>query len=120
MAKKAGKPMKKAVPVKKAASAGLRKQYLKSGLCRVTFRLPFEAAQDVRTVTLAGDFNGWDETDISLKRLKNGDFTVALDLEPGREYRFRYLVDGAKWENDWRADKYVRNPHGSEDSVVVV
>jgi hypothetical protein len=38
----------------------------------------------------------------------------------GRAYRFRYLLDGVRWENDWHADDYVLNVHGSHDSVVIV
>ncbi len=43
-----------------------------------------------------------------------------LSLDPGRSYRFRYLLDGTCWENDWSADGYQPNPFGSEDSVVEV
>ena len=39
-------------------------------------------------------------------------------LPPGRAYRFRYLLDGHRWENDWDADAYVPNGFGSDDSVV--
>ena len=46
------------------------------------------------------------------------DFTVTLELETGRSYRFRYIIDGWKYENDWYADRYEPNPYGGEDSVV--
>jgi hypothetical protein len=55
-----------------------------------------------------------------MKRLKNGAFTATVTLEPNKEYHFRYFVDGQRWENDWHADKYVPNSHGSDDTVVVV
>ena len=51
---------------------------------------------------------------------KNGKFTTTLELENGRDYRFRYLVDENHWMNDWNADKYVQNPYGGDDSVVSV
>jgi hypothetical protein len=41
-----------------------------------------------------------------------------LDLQSGKEYRFRYLLDGTLWENDWDADSYVPNGFDGEDSVV--
>jgi 1,4-alpha-glucan branching enzyme len=69
-------------------------------------------------VTIVGDFNNWDKEATPMKKLKNGDFTITLGLASGREYRFRYLIDGKIWENDWCADKYVKNPYGAEDSVV--
>jgi hypothetical protein len=52
--------------------------------------------------------------------LKNGEFAVTLDLESGRDYRFRYLINGEIWENDWNADRYEANIFGSDDAVVVV
>jgi hypothetical protein len=48
-------------------------------------------------------------------QLLNSPTTVTVS-----ECRFRYCIDGVKWENDWCADKYEPNPFGSYDSVVVV
>ena len=99
----------------------LKKQYLKKNSgCKVTFSFPKEAAGSATHVSLVGDFNAWDKQAIPMKRLKNGGFTATVTLESNREYHFRYFVDGARWENDWKADKYVPNSHGSDDSVVVV
>ena len=55
-----------------------------------------------------------------MKKLKTGDFTITLEVEPGREYQFRYLIDELRWENDWNADKYVKSPYGSDNSVITV
>jgi len=100
---------------------GIRKQYLKSSqACNVTFRLPREAATDAQVVTIAGDFNGWNLTDTKMKKLKSGDFKATLKLNCNAEYRFRYIIDGARWENDWCADSYVPNSFGSDDSLVIV
>ncbi len=107
--------------LKKSDNSGIRKQYLKSnGSCKVTFRLPKEAAQGARSVTIAGDFNNWDTTKTPLKRLKNGEFKLIMELPRNKEYRFKYLIDSKHWENDWHADKYVPNSYGNDDSVVVV
>ena len=67
-----------------------------------------------------GDFNGWSTNATPMKRLKNGTFTATLTLRHNEEYQFRYFLDGSRWENDWKADKYVPNDYGSENSVVVV
>lgn len=106
---------------KSRARPGFKKQYLKSNpLCKVTFRLPKDAALDANMVSIVGDFNNWNLTETQMKKLKNGDFTVTLELPRDREYRFRYLVDSNRWENDWFADKYIPNDYGTDDSVVVV
>ncbi len=106
---------------KKAVSKGIKKQYLKTRPeCKVTFRLPKEAAQDAKFVSIVGDFNNWSITETPLKRLKSGDFKTTVTLPCDREYRFRYLIDADRWENDWEADKYVPNSYGSDDSVVAI
>jgi 1,4-alpha-glucan branching enzyme len=71
-------------------------------------------------VALCGDFNEWDASTHPLKQRKDGCFSRTVSLKPGNEYRFRYLLDGRRWENDWDADKYVPNEFSTEDSVVVV
>jgi len=102
-------------------SIGPKKQYIKAGkACKVTFRLPKAAAPDARTVNVVGDFNNWNISETKMKKLKNGDFTTTLELPCNREYRFRYLIDASRWENDWHADKYIRNMFGGDDSVVVI
>ena len=108
-------------PIGESGNLGIKKQYLKSGLsCRVSFRLPKEAAIAAKKVTIVGDFNNWDSEATQMKRLKNGDFIVTLELNTGRAYNYRYLIDGNRWENDWCADRYEQNPYGGENSVVEV
>jgi 1,4-alpha-glucan branching enzyme len=95
------------------------KNYSKTGqICRTTFKLPAEV--DADEVHLCGEFNDWSETAHPMKRLKNGSFSLTISLEAGQSYRFRYLLDGERWENDWDADAYVANDFGGEDSVVRV
>jgi 1,4-alpha-glucan branching enzyme len=97
----------------------LKKSYSKTGnACRVTFKLPAEVG--ATEAALCGEFNGWDETCHPMKKLKDGSFSITLSLEPGQSYRFRYRLDGQRWENDWEADAYLPNQFASEDSVVAV
>lgn len=98
----------------------IKKQYFKSkNYCRVTFRFPKEAASGAKIVTVVGEFNEWSLIKNPMQRLKSGDFKLEIDLPTQKEYRFRYLIDGYRWENDWHADKYIPNPYGCDDSVVV-
>jgi hypothetical protein len=55
-----------------------------------------------------------------MKKLKDGSFSATVSLDAGNKYRFRYLLDGERWENDWEADAYLPNEHGTEDSIVDV
>ena len=99
----------------------LEKKYLKSRpVSKVTFRLPRAAAPKAESVHLVGDFNEWRTDATPMAKLKSGDFKISLDLEPGREYCFRYLIGANTWENDWEADKYVPSGVAGEDNSVVV
>ena len=100
----------------------LKKQYLKKNeRCKVTFRLPKAAAPQARTVHIVGEFNNWSTVQTPMKKLKSGEFTAIVELPPGYDYQFRYLIDQTTWENDWQADRYVKSDFGDcENSVVTV
>ena len=99
----------------------LQKKYVKnSRSCKVTFRLPKEAAPNAKMVTIVGDFNDWKITETKMIKLKSGDFKATVEMPCNREYSFRYLIDSDNWENDWFADKYIPNQFGGEDSVVIL
>ncbi len=95
----------------------LKKKISKDGKkCRVTFELPTEV--NAETATLCGEFNDWNKEVLPMKKLKSGKFTVGLTLATGQEYRFRYWLNGERWENDWEADAYKPNEFGTEDSIL--
>ncbi len=111
----------KAAPKEKTTQTGIKKEYLEGkNVCRTTFRLPKVAAPDAKTVSIVGDFNNWNIHANHMKKMKNGDYAISIDLEPGREYQFRYLIDETRWENDWNADRYEPSPHGNCDNSIVV
>lgn len=94
-----------------------KKEYTKTGRsCRVTFELPAEV--NAQTACLCGDFNDWNETSHPMKRSRDGSFKLTISLKPGIEYRYRFLLDGERWENDWAAESYAPNALGSEDSLI--
>lgn len=83
----------------------------------VTFRLV--GRTDVSRAALVGDFNGWSTTATEMRR-EGDDLSATLALRCGTRYRFRYLIDGERWENDWAADDYEphHDPGGGDVSVV--
>lgn len=85
---------------------------------KVVFTLPTEAFPTANSVALLGDFNAWNiEQGIELKKTKEL-WKATVELETGREYQFRYLINGNIWENAWNAEKYVSTPFGVDNSVV--
>lgn len=99
----------------------LKKTYLESKPeCKVTFKLEKNVANSAAEANLVGDFNNWDENGLKMRKLKNGDFTLTINLEKDKEYQFRYLLDSEHWVNEPKADKYIPNSHSSENSVIII
>ncbi len=100
----------------------LKKTYSKTKpVCKVTFTLPVEAAPDAEKVALLGDFNDWNAQQGPEMKKQKGYYEATLELEAGRRYEFRYLIDGKRWENDWDADGYVPSPFtGITNSVLIL
>ncbi len=98
----------------------LKKQFLKSkATCKVTFTANAELIAGAREVALLGEFNNWDPSEDTMRKLKDGSFTKTLELQAGKEYQFRYLVDGEKWINDEGADKFAHSGVAAEQNSVV-
>ena len=98
----------------------LKKRFFKTkDTCKVTFRLPKDAAADGKKVLLLGDFNEWNQKEGIIMKYRDGEFSATVDLQVGREYEYKYLIDDTIWENDWAPDKYATSPLGVENSVVI-
>lgn len=99
----------------------IKKQYLKDKpICKVTFRLDKKSVGKAQKAGIAAEFNDWKADRTPMKLLKSGDFTVTVNLDKGREYQYRYVVDG-QWITDEAADKLVQTGVDSaQNSVVIV
>ena len=97
----------------------LKKQYAKDKkTCKVMFVLSDQV--NAETVTLHGDFTKWEKAPVKMKRYKDGNFKASVTLKSGKQYRFRYQLDGERWENDWDADRYATSPVSPEENSVIV
>jgi hypothetical protein len=86
------------------------------GKARVTFTVDPQVGAQAAAV--CGEWNDWSADADVMHRDAEGGFSLTVDLDAGRAYRFRYLLDGQRWDNDWAADAYVANDFGRDDSVV--
>ncbi len=100
----------------------IKKQYLKTRpVCKVRFKLSGIEAKLAAKASVVGEFNDWDIRATPMEKLKDGTFTATVDLEIGRDYQFRYLLDESIWETDFTADKFVQTPFtNGENSIVVL
>lgn len=100
----------------------IKKQYLKNnGICKTTFILngTFNSNENVR---LTGDFNNWDRNCEPMKKLKQSGFSQTLNLDAGKSYQFKYLINDSVWENEPESDQLVPNGFGPEEynSLIVL
>ena len=75
-------------------------------------------APEAKTVSLAGDFNGWDVNARPMRKGTAGTWKARLALAPGR-YAYRFYADG-EWRDDPSADDRVENPFGGYNCVRIV
>jgi 1,4-alpha-glucan branching enzyme len=82
---------------------------------KVTFSF---VAPEAQTVLVAGEFTGWQEAPLTLKKDKSGVWKTTVPLSPGR-YQYRLLVDG-QWRDDPNCAIREANLLGGENCVCVV
>jgi len=101
----------------------ITKRFIKSrGVVKLTFEIPFSELPQglvVENVHLVGDFNDWDHHSIRMKRdTRSKSFKHSLEVNPGQNYEFRYLLNSTHWYNDWNADGYRLGSYGEENCIV--
>lgn len=82
---------------------------------KVTFSYNAPAAQNV---LVAGDFTGWQDAAVTLKKDKSGRWKKTVSLAPGR-YEYRFIVDG-EWKDDPQCSLRQPNSLGTENCVCIV
>jgi chromosome partitioning protein len=76
-------------------------------------------APHAKSVCVTGKFTDWSKKGIPLERdKKDGLWKVVIDVKSG-SYEYRFIVDGA-WIRDPGNKRYVPNPFGQENSLLVV
>ena len=101
----------------------LKKKYLKKKpVCKVTFTIPGEIGKKFKTASVLGNFNQWDVNANTMRKLKkDGSFSTTIDFDKGKEYKFRYLLDGEQWFNEPDADDQILTHFGdSKNSVIKI
>lgn len=86
-----------------------------AGTVTIIFRVP--SVPNTKRINVVGEFNQWSSVATPMERDDDG-FVARIAVPIGRTYRFRYLLDGQRWENDWAADSYAANQFGGDDSVI--
>ena len=72
---------------------------------------------DVTSVSLCADFNNWQAIEMKFNK-KTKSFKTKVKLPKDKVFHFKYLLNNTEWENDDKADQYLPNEFGSDNSVV--
>lgn len=102
----------------------ITKQYVKSrDIYKVIFEIPPQQLPEdvkVKSLTVVGDFNDWEEKATPLKKLKSGIYKTTVEIPHKGDYQFRYLINGHIWINDWAADYYLPGDQGEDNCVFII
>lgn len=79
----------------------LKRTPLKDAKTKVTFTLPLD--ESTPSISVVGDFNGWQPGMHELTPRRNGTRSVTLTL-PSGTHHFRYLGTGGRWLDEAEAD----------------
>jgi 1,4-alpha-glucan branching enzyme len=80
----------------------------------VTFELN---RSDLTSAELVADFNDWQAVEMKFNK-KTQSFKTKVRLPKNSAFHFRYLLNKTEWENDDKADQYLPNEFGTDNSVV--
>ncbi len=87
---------------------------------KIIFTLPAEAVAEATEGLLLGDFNDWKpEEGVVMKKQKDGSLKTSIELETGKSYQYRYLLNDGRWENDYNAQEYVFADGYSVDNCLI-
>jgi len=75
-------------------------------------------APQAKKVSVAGSFNGWSTKSNSAKKDAQGNWTVKVDIAPGK-YEYKFFVDNV-WMNDPRCGNLITNSFGTQNCIVEV
>lgn len=89
--------------------------YKNKGKKRIKFQV---ITKEAKSVSLVGDFNGWDPKKHPMNKSSHGLWEKIIMLAPGR-YEYKFQVDG-KWRLDTENTERCKNKFGTENCIMNV
>ncbi len=88
-----------------------------SAVCKVTFTISADLLAGSKKAAVAGEFNNWDIEELPFKITK-GVGSVSVGLPLGKDFQYKFVIDGTRWENDPETEGFAPNGLGEYNSVV--
>jgi serine protease AprX len=73
---------------------------------------------DARTVSLAGELNGWDPEQTPFHEIGSGRWSCLIPFSPGKTLLYKIVVDGEKWIADPSNTRRLDDGYGGWNSVL--
>ena len=84
-------------------------------------RLMFVFHDDsAQSVSVAGDFNGWNHGTTPLKRSASGLWSTEIKAPRAGRFEYKFVIDGQRWLEDPSNGMKVPNNYGGLNSVLVI
>lgn len=78
----------------------------------------FQPRPDVKTVSLAGTFNGWNASANPMRGPRgDGYWAVTINLPPG-VHQYKFVVEGSEWHQDPRNRDRIDDNNGGNNSIL--
>ena len=75
---------------------------------------------DAKSVSVAGDFNGWDQLATPLKRNGSGLWSTEIIAPQSGRFEYKFVVDGNRWVEDPSHGMKTPDNYGGLNSVIVL
>ncbi len=75
---------------------------------------------EARSVSLAGDFNNWNASQLTLERGGDGLWQTEIAAPPPGAYQYKFLIDGGRWVEDPSNGMKASDNYGGLNSVLVI
>ena len=72
------------------------------------------------TVSVAGDFNGWNRSATPLTRHNSGLWSTEIVVPQSGRFEYKFIVDGRRWVEDPSNGMKVPDNHGGLNSVLLI
>ena len=72
------------------------------------------------SVSLAGDFNGWNPNENKLERDEHGFWRATLSAPPAGVYQYKFIVDSQRWIEDPNNEMKAPDNYGGLNSVITI
>ena len=80
----------------------------------------FFYGDQAKSVSLAGEFNGWDGNKTRLQKDEQGMWRTALEAPPPGLYHYKFVINGEWWLEDPNNGMKAPDDHGGLNSVLII